>query len=176
MNSQTLVSLGDAAVSATDLSLLVPPSWLNDSLISFWVEHLRLHVISTSEILILPPNISYFLALCEDQTDAEQLVHHLGISERQLLLVSVNDASARDFTQVSGPTGSHWSLLVFQRRFARGFYYLDSMRARTNCRVARLLANKLGRLLGEPAEPFVDVDVPLQQNMYDCGMLPCLAS
>lgn len=50
------------------------------------------------------------------------------------------------------------------------------MRARANRRVAQLHANKLARLLGESETPFAEVDVPLQQNMYDCGMLSCLAA
>lgn len=62
---EKLVTLGDATLHTDDLALLVPPAWLNDSLISFWVEHLRLHVLcDATNVTVLPPNISFFLTFC----------------------------------------------------------------------------------------------------------------
>lgn len=59
-----IVTLGDAALTTGDLGLLVPPAWLNDQLISFWCEHLRIHVLQNhSQVAILLPNVAYFIAL-----------------------------------------------------------------------------------------------------------------
>lgn len=61
-----IASLGDASLSVDDLALLVPPCWMNDKLISFWCEHLRINVLkSDSRVTILPPNLSFFISLTD---------------------------------------------------------------------------------------------------------------
>ncbi|CDF38087.1 unnamed protein product [Chondrus crispus] len=60
-----LLTLGDATLRTDDLALLVPPAWLNDALISFWLEHLTAHVLPPdARAVLLPPNLAFFLALC----------------------------------------------------------------------------------------------------------------
>lgn len=68
---EKLLTLGDATLHTDDLALLVPPAWFNDALISFWTEHLRLHVLrGVDNVAVIPPNVSFFLALCNGQSDA----------------------------------------------------------------------------------------------------------
>lgn len=63
---KTVVALGDASLTTADLSLLVPPSWMNDQLISFWFEHLRIHILQNdSRAALLLPNVAYFVALTD---------------------------------------------------------------------------------------------------------------
>lgn len=64
------VTLGDATVSQADLNLLEPPQWLNDTLLTFWCEHVQTGGGNHSDVQILQPNLTYFLALAEDAKDA----------------------------------------------------------------------------------------------------------
>lgn len=172
------MSLGDAALSHADLALLVPPAWLNDNLISFWVEHLRLHVLKDDDrVCVLPPNISFFLALCQDEQDAGALLKDLNLKQHDLVLVTVNDATATDFDSGgSRERGSHWSLVVYEKGSDQvgTFFYLDSMPCDSNRRVAAQLIAKLRRLLGLNGTGFVNVVVPMQDNVYDCGAYVCM--
>lgn len=60
---KNLVTLGDASLTTEDLALLVPPAWLNDNLISFWCEHLRIDILDNhTHASILPPNVTFFIA------------------------------------------------------------------------------------------------------------------
>lgn len=67
--SGTVVTLGDASLTTADLSLLVPPNWLNDQIISFWFEYLRIKVANENPaISFVLPNVAYFIALTDGKS------------------------------------------------------------------------------------------------------------
>lgn len=66
-----VVTLGDASLTTDDLALLVPPAWMNDQLISFWCEHLRINILENHpQVAIIPPNVTYLIALTNGKTCA----------------------------------------------------------------------------------------------------------
>lgn len=110
-----------------------------------------------------------------DDADVTELLRHLRLSHRELLLLPVNDSLALNFSTSAGPSGSHWSLLVFERA-SDTFYHLDSLPSQSNEPRARTLVAKLKRLLKVPNARFVSLAAPRQQNSYDCGMLLCAST
>ena len=61
-----VATLGDASVSREDLQLLEPPNWLNDQLITFWCEHLRLAFLTKgTNLSLILPNIAFFILKCQ---------------------------------------------------------------------------------------------------------------
>lgn len=143
---------------------------MNDQLISFWVEHLRIHIIQPQQlnVVVLPPNISYFLALSQDETDLNSMFKDFKLKEKDLIIVTVNDSSVTEFDDISGPVGTHWSLLAYEKR-SNTFAYLDSLQAHRNWDNAYNLTSKLRALLDTPHSQLVQIAVPSQKNMYDCG-------
>lgn len=59
------MTLGDATVTAEDVALLASPSWLNDQLVSLWCEHVRISNAVDDGVLIIPPNVAFFLKQCQ---------------------------------------------------------------------------------------------------------------
>lgn len=59
-------TFGDATLTHADLKLLDPPNWINDNLITFYIEYLKRYVCEPeSNIVILPPNLVFFLSMCQ---------------------------------------------------------------------------------------------------------------
>lgn len=77
----------------------------------------------------------------------------------------MNDSRALDFSRPAAPSGTHWSLVAYERA-ADTFFHLDSLGA--NSAAARALVAKLRRLLGVRAA-FAEPPAPQQHNSYDCG-------
>lgn len=70
------VTLGDATVTAEDAGLLEPPNWLNDQLLSLWCEHVRKST-PDARVLILPPNLAYFIKQCNGTRSLRSSFHCL---------------------------------------------------------------------------------------------------
>lgn len=118
----------------------------------------------------------HFPFFATDDKDATELLRNLHLADRELILLTVNDSLDVDFSGSQGPSGSHWSLLAFERASST-FYYLDSLRSQSNEPSGRALVGKLKRLLKVPKARFVTLAVPLQENSYDCGMsIPAFTS
>lgn len=63
---------------------------------------------------------------------------------------------------------------MFQRA-GPTFFYLDSLQSSPNKIVAKALCTKLKKLMQLPvATEFVELSVPRQDNMYDCGTFASL--
>lgn len=76
--SGALTTLGDASISEDDVRLLDEPNWLNDNLISFWCEHLRLNELKNDRrVLFILPNLAFFLRQCQGASSDASLHEHL---------------------------------------------------------------------------------------------------
>jgi len=107
-------------------------------------------------------------ALCqfEEGDDLAQTLFKLNIPNLDFFCLPVNDS--RDL--IHGGTGTHWTLLSWQRGV--GFSHQDSKPniGSKNEFVARLIASRLGPLLGEPfSGNFIPIHCAIQSNSFDCG-------
>jgi sentrin-specific protease 8 len=163
-----VLSYGDVFLRARDVELLDPPNWLNDAIITFYFEYLQTECIREAKFMCLEPSLSFWLANCPDQAEFRQTLTQLGLSEKDVILLAVNDN--REVDTYGG--GTHWSLLAFFRgeNISEGrFVHYDSANG-SNRRYAQQLANLLSpELLGRRVE-IVSETSPQQMNGWDCGV------
>lgn len=158
------VTLGDTTVTEEDVGLLERPNWLNDQLISLWCEHVRPK--DNDKILLLPPNITYFLKLCDDPSD---VVGALNLKDKEVIVAAVNntDSDGGSFTR---PLGTHWSVLAYSRQ-TQTFISLDSWDGMDTA--SAQLAKKLSPVLGLNKIVVKSARSAKQPNSYACGDYAC---
>lgn len=166
-----VLSYMDSLLRRSDVSLLDPPSWLNDRVIGFAFEyfaHGRFPGCS-DRVCFVSPEVTQFIKCAGDRAEVAAFLEPLGLPAKTAVFLAVNDNG--------GPAagGTHWSLLVYLRERA-GFLHYDSHGA-SNAAHARRVAAKLEAFLGaEGRLAFLEEEAPAQQNSYDCGMyVICIA-
>mmetsp|Transcript_42063 Transcript_42063/g.103479 ORF Transcript_42063/g.103479 Transcript_42063/m.103479 type:complete len:223 (-) Transcript_42063:311-979(-) len=174
------LTFGDVTLSADDLTLVQPPNWLNDNLLTFWGQYLVGKLMSDGErlpgeVVFVPPNLSFFLSLCEDEEDVKNAISALGMTDAKVVLVPVNDSQDADAKKTSG---THWTLLAWLGDIGQ-FVLLDSAGVRKSRRVASKLAMHLRPYIASAVIQGVDEDLqvcrtPRQKNNWDCGSYCCV--
>lgn len=168
-SDSAVLSLGDAVVRESDLSLLSGPHWLNDRLIGFYFEYLHAEKFdNSSRVCFVSPEVSQFLKLVYSHEELALFLEPLELENKDVVVLAVNNASDPD-----RPGGSHWSLLVYTGQ-ARQFFHLDSSSG-LNSSDAALIVGRLSDFLGKKIGQKVDrqvIEVPVlqQTNGYDCGI------
>lgn len=166
-----LVTLGDVTIDTDDVALLMPPAWLNDHIISFWLEHLRIHQLNSNpSVAILLPNLVYLLSVSAPD-DQSALLASLDIRDKHLVLFPLNDAA--QLVSHSSTAGTHWSLLVLQPALNQ-FFHLDSLASSPNTDTAKSLVDILTRSLHLDEPSLSQPAVGVQTNSYDCGAYLCV--
>ena len=167
-----VAAAGDVRLFASDVKLLEPGEWLNDNLIAFFFERLAAPY---PGVLLLEPSLCHAAAMLQS---AEVLREMVSVSPKaggvplvdqlaraKLVLAPINDKDSPE----SHDGGSHWSLLMYERRTGE-FVHYDSC-GRRNARYAQLVASCLGPLLSSEHRAAVrEAATPQQANAYDCGV------
>ncbi|MCL4136751.1 UNVERIFIED_CONTAM: hypothetical protein GTU68_001611 [Idotea baltica] len=163
MADKVILSYHDALIHESDLQLLEGRNWLNDSLISFWFEHLHHEVYNgISDYLFISSEVTQLLKM-GDPSELPLFLDPLNVRESNLIFFPVNDNSS-----VVSPGGSHWSLLVYSKPDNKWFHY-DSQRG-SNFRDARSLVQRMNIYLNnDDLPPLQDAQCTQQDNSYDCG-------
>lgn len=163
MGDRVVLSYHDCVIRESDLSLLEGRNWLNDSLISFWLEHLQ-HVDfgGNSRLLFISPEVTQLIKM-GDPNELPLFLGPLEAQYKEYIFLPVNDNAS---ACASG--GSHWSLLVYSKYDAK-WYHFDSQRG-SNYMAASRLVRRMNTYLGRdiPAT-LVEVTCTQQDNSYDCG-------
>ncbi|CBN74639.1 conserved unknown protein [Ectocarpus siliculosus] len=174
----------DAVVYDTDVALFGDGEWLNDNCINWFFRVLEHEVFpGRTDLLFMDPAVvSCMMNQCDDLEEYEDLGRGLELAIRSMVFVPVNNA-AGPFSR-----GSHWSLLVCDRRIAGGderrsrwrFRHFDSSEG-SNRTPAELTAAKFVKMLGEktvgedkPSRVEHVREAPQQRNAFDCGMYTIL--
>ena len=110
------------------------------------------------------------ISLLSDASELSVLLGPLDLASRDAIFLPINDSRDAD----AANSGSHWSLLVFER-VSQSFTLLDSMPSRETLPIASIAATRLAAMLGVSTgrmrAPRIAVpDVPRQTNSYDCGV------
>lgn len=171
MSGRCVLKYHDAYVTASDMDLVAPPAYLNDTLINVFQCFTHQEVFRAHEaVRFLDPTVASCLVLqCGDPEDMEDMRAGLSLRGDQVLFVPVSDRRS-----LMG-SASHWSLLVFDPRGrvlpAPGYRHYDSSggynaeaAGRMAAALARLLECDDGVLRRQEAE-----DVAQQGNGFDCG-------
>lgn len=179
MSCDSLVCvLHEATVYASDVATLGAGQWLNDAILSFFLQHLqhvRFH--DVLNITFVTPGAAFVLQHEEDADDFKSTADGMQLSACGLMIFPVNNNAAPD-----ARGGSHWSLLCVHVRDARStFHHYDSAGS-ANAHVARRLADKIHCYLavtaaaagatggGAVAMVYADELCPRQANDFDCGV------
>lgn len=95
-------------------------------------------------------------------------VRDFELEKKDLIFIPVNDCQ-----DISQGGGSHWSLLVYNRKKDR-YIYLDSA-GKYNLKIAVEILKKLSKIITPNATEvdLEEVKAPNQNNSYDCGVFLC---
>ncbi|KAL3157487.1 hypothetical protein ABBQ32_011951 [Trebouxia sp. C0010 RCD-2024] len=138
-----VLSYGDNLLRRGDVELLQGPHWLNDQIITFYFDYLRLERLAKEHDSVLFVGGAMTFLLNQLAGALPDIVAPLKLATRKLVLFAVNNNP--DCTMAEG--GSHWSLLVYGRTHDR-FCHYDSSPGSNNLLVARQLTVALRPFLG----------------------------
>lgn len=161
-----VLSYMDSLLRQSDVSLLDPPSWLNDHIIGFAFEYFANSQFydCSDHVCFISPEVTQFIKCTCNPAELAVFLEPLDLPHKRVVFLAINDNSS----QAAG--GTHWSLLVYLQEKSSFFHY-DS-HSRSNSDHAKQVAEKLGAFLGRKGDKvvFVEEKAPAQQNSYDCGM------
>ncbi|XP_069910850.1 sentrin-specific protease 8 [Oryctolagus cuniculus] len=161
-----VLSYMDSLLRQSDVSLLDPPSWLNDHVIGFAFEYFANCQFRdcSDHVSFISPEVTQFIKCTSDPAEVALFLEPLGLPNKRVVFLAINDNS----NQAAG--GTHWSLLVYLQD-KNSFLHYDS-HSRSNSVHAKQVAEKLQAFLGRHGDSpaFVEEKAPAQQNSYDCGM------
>ncbi|KAF2069953.1 hypothetical protein CYY_008730 [Polysphondylium violaceum] len=163
-----VISFKDATLFDSDLWILKRPNeWINDSIISFYLEYLDDQVVGKhckEDVLLASPSAIYMCNFIETQQEIQEMFKPLKMESKKLIFFPINNNS--DPTIIAG--GSHWSLLVFIKPLNQ-FHYFDSM-GTSNYSEAKKVSSKFSFLISGSNSKVHIEKTPAQQNNYDCGL------
>ncbi|KAE9421018.1 hypothetical protein Angca_002175, partial [Angiostrongylus cantonensis] len=161
-----ILSFGDVVLYASDLQTLLPGMWVNDNIISFACDYL----LSKASDKIKEQVAIVSAASCElirhygEVEVVREIFDTLNFFSKEKVLFVLNDRT--DPTTVGG---SHWSLLVLNRKLSQ-FRYYDSMKASKEAVARQIVAILTPFLKSSVHHSFVAEDCAQQCNSFDCGM------
>eukprot|EP00033_Pygsuia_biforma_P002063 GCRY01002292.1.p1 GENE.GCRY01002292.1~~GCRY01002292.1.p1 ORF type:complete len:262 (+),score=39.75 GCRY01002292.1:700-1485(+) len=172
------VSFGESIAYECDLATLHAGCWVNDAVISVYLEFLNAAFARRKEngspFVLFTPTETVFLEVTE-QSACFDIVPQLDLFSQEkdcVLILPLNDTEDLD----TPCSGSHWSLLLFgycQEDRSFFSFHLDSA-DNYNSAVARALTSKLACLLEiESVRLLTPKNIPQQSNCSDCGVFVC---
>ncbi|XP_064458014.1 sentrin-specific protease 8-like [Ornithodoros turicata] len=161
---EKILSYHDVLLRESDVELLDGPYWLNDAIITFWMQFMEheLYQQHSPSVAFVTPDVVHFVKSSSGSDLAEEL-KSLELQKKDVVLLPVNDCACLD-----SPGGCHWSLLVYSRKDGK-FAHYDSSKG-TNLEHAQRVAKALLPVLNAEVIDLVEVQCPQQKNSYDCGV------
>ncbi|XP_026470261.1 sentrin-specific protease 8-like [Ctenocephalides felis] len=158
-----VLSFNESLLRMSDIELLKGPFWLNDTLISFYLEYLeKVAYAGENYLLFVSPEVTQCIKIISNN-EVDIFLAPLKVEKRQFIFFVVNDNNS------AAIGGSHWSLLVYSRP-ETCFFHFDSSLGCNRApayNIARVLAEYL---TANPGLLVEDVTTLQQDNGYDCGV------
>jgi hypothetical protein len=148
---------------------LLSNKWLSDFSLQPYLQLLDDRFLQAKQCTVVNPLIINGVKNC---IDFHYLLEPLNIKDKNILIMAINDSE--QITTVENITsGSHWSLLVYEK-LTNKYFYFDSSN-NYNLGSAKKVANKISTFLGGKAieAEFVALKGPQQTNTWDCGIHVC---
>ncbi|KMZ61955.1 Sentrin-specific protease [Zostera marina] len=167
-SSDIILSYNDAILRTRDLDILRGPHFINDRIIEFYFSYLSTFHSLGDDVLLVPPSISFWTTHCSDTKTLHDVLDPLHLPRKRLVIFTVNDNE--DVCLQDG--GTHWSLLVYDRKMNRSVHHDSLSRMKVNRpHAVRLLKAIQGEFLKTAGDVmFVEERTPEQRNGYDCGL------
>lgn len=157
------LSFHESLLKCSDVNLLTGPYWLNDQIISFYMEYLE-HVIFAAQrqdMLFVSPEVTHCIKLV-DPAEMSVFLDPLQANVKAFIFFALNN-HVQDSVG-----GTHWTLLAFSRP-ENEFYHFDSAFATTSS--WKRFAQRIGPVLGcKPGAKTISAICLQQTNGYDCGV------
>ncbi|GLJ13047.1 hypothetical protein SUGI_0204050 [Cryptomeria japonica] len=162
-DNEKVLSYGDVILRKSDLKILRGPYHLNDRIIEFYFCYLSNSISPT--INFVAPSVSFWILNVPDVDSIKLFVDPLKLPEKELVLFPINDNE--NFSLAEG--GTHWSLLVYDRK-KNVFEHYDS--SSINKSYARKLFTNIKDFMGpsSASATFIEHFTPRQRNGHDCGL------
>lgn len=162
---EVVLSYHETLLRQSDVAILLGPQWLNDQIISFYLEYLEhdrfAHV--KDRVLFVSPEVTQCLKMLP-KNEMDVFLEPLKANDKSFVFFPLNDH------QFDSPGGTHWSLVVFSRPDQK-FLYVDSSKGSNWSTSKRFAANVWEALGCDEHNVTLDM-VPCfqQENSYDCGI------
>lgn len=172
-SNRVVLNFHNTLLRESDIFLLMGPHWLNDQIISFYMEYLEKNVFNnTRGILFISPEVVQCLKFVSRQ-EMSIFLEPLNAMGKSFIFLPLNDNN-----EVKAG-GNHWSLLVFSRSEST-FYYYDSLSCTPSLRSLRPFLVELAAAIDCHEFEMRQGDCIKQNNSYDCGIhvllnVECLA-
>ncbi|KAM9982626.1 hypothetical protein ACTFIZ_007165 [Dictyostelium cf. discoideum] len=178
MSDPLIVSYNDSAIYQSDINILKSNQWLNDSIISFYLEWLKDGEDNKNKIpnqvLLLSPSVVFCCSFVESEQEIQLMFEQpLSLKTKEVIFFPLTNN--RDPNVIGG--GTHWTLLIFIKSLNKFIYY-DSINI-FDPNDAIFIISKFKFLLSSPPktnnnnnfkEFLINQKTPQQQNGYDCGL------
>ena len=159
----------EATLYCSDIEYFRAGAWLNDHIILFAYEyfHYSSKYKDIMETVCLCHPMNTMLLQYGDMEDLASIANSLEFCTKDYIFVPVNNASFGEFSQ----NGTHWALLVVDLKGMRFLMY-DSMGNRSSAtpNMLKTIQNLSKILDSNSVFETLRVNVPQQQNSFDCGM------
>lgn len=153
-----VLSFQDTLLRESDVATLSKGGWLNDNIISFYLQYLETKTYNDlNEVALLAAEVVQLIKSLTT-ADIERMFSHL--KSKKLIVLPINDCS------ISSTGGTHWSLLIYHRG---AFFHLDSSSSR-NSEDSYLVGGLLSRALFGKKLPITELRCASQRNSNDCGL------
>ncbi|XP_037042387.1 sentrin-specific protease 8 [Bradysia coprophila] len=161
-NDPTVLSFHESLLRQSDVALLQGPFWLNDHIISFYLEYLDMVVFEdNTDLLFISPEVTQCLKIVSEN-EITVFLEPLDAVNKSFIFFPLND---NDQDKVGG---SHWSLLVYSKP-EQAFYHFDSMSPSNEVHCEKFI-RKIKNYLNVDAVVLRAAHCLAQTNGYDCGV------
>lgn len=162
---EVVLSYHESLLRRSDIAILLGPQWLNDQIISFYLEYLEHDRFASHKdtMLFVSPEVTQCLKMLP-KSEISIFLDPLGATDKLFVFFPLNDH------QYDSAGGTHWSLVVYSRPEQK-FLYIDSAKGSNWSTSKRFAANVWEALGCDGATVTLDT-VPCfqQENSYDCGI------
>lgn len=173
-HNRIVLNFHNSLLRESDVNLLMGPHWLNDQIISFYLEYLEKNVFqNTRGLLFISPEVVQCLKFV-GRDEMSIFLEPLNATGKSFIFMPLNDNN-----EVRAG-GNHWSLLVFSRPELTFFYYDSLSQSSISLRSLRPFLLELSAAIDCPNFDINQGDCVKQNNSYDCGIhvlcnVECLA-
>lgn len=162
--NRVVLNYHNTLLRQNDVFLLTGAHWLNDQIISFYLEYLERNIYKNrKDLLFVSPEVVQCLKFVTRQ-EMSIFLEPLNAHEKQFIFMPLNDNN-----EVTAG-GNHWSLLVFSRPESTFFYYDSLIGGHSSLRSLRPFLCELSAALNCEQFDIQQGDCINQTNSYDCGV------